>query len=133
MLTSTIPTQLFELASLQYIDLSENNFTGNLKNMSLAPSLQYMYFTNNSLTGPLPSALPDSIKQAWFSSNLFSGSIPTDIGVGRENLTMLLIQNNLLEGTVPGLLCDQDLRQLEADCFGNNSHYVECSCCTECF
>lgn len=129
--TSTVPTAWFELPSLSYMDFSENVLSGTIPDMENSPTLKYMFLNNNSFSGNLPQILPRSIMYVWLHYNSFTGEIPPNFGVGYNNLTELLLHCNDLSGSISTDLCGDQLEiQLEADCLNNESTtFVQCSCC----
>ena len=95
-LTGTIPTELGNLTSLTFLDLSRN-----------------------SLTGSIPSELGDleSLTILDLGLNSLSGTIPTEFG-NLSNLTYLSLSYNSLSGAIPSEVTD--LPNLETTGFAGN-------------
>nr|XP_051184760.1 brassinosteroid LRR receptor kinase BRI1-like [Lolium perenne] len=85
-LTGAFPPDILGLASLSYLNLSFNNFSGGL------PS-------GESLAAGLPRVTTVSL-----SFNYFNGSLPDTMGALAE-LTTLELSSNALTGTIPPSLC----------------------------
>lgn len=66
----TLPTQLFDLLSMNTLKLNEANFSGSLSSEigRLNQTLQVLDVGNNDMTGSLPVAALDSCKQLGASS-----------------------------------------------------------------
>nr|GMD52085.1 LRR receptor-like serine/threonine-protein kinase IOS1 [Ipomoea batatas] len=79
-LTGNISLSIFNLTSLEYLDLSNNSLTGELPSFQLQ-SLKVLDLSNNSLTGPVPSFLSQlpSLKVLNLIGNRFSGPIPEEL------------------------------------------------------
>ena len=81
-LSFTIPTELGEMRSLQVLDLGHNSLTDTIPTeMGLLTRLKGLYFNSNSLSGPIPTELGEltNLFQLWFDSNSLSGPIPTEL------------------------------------------------------
>ncbi|KAM0870335.1 hypothetical protein ACQ4PT_040068 [Festuca glaucescens] len=85
-LTGAFPPDILELASLSYLNLSFNNFSGGL------PS-------GESLVAGLPH-----VRTVSLSFNYFNGSLPDTMGALAE-LTTLELSSNALTGIIPPSLC----------------------------
>ncbi|KAJ4748551.1 Leucine-rich receptor-like protein kinase family protein [Rhynchospora pubera] len=102
MLTGALPSELFELTNLTYIDLSFNSLTGELRLFPFK-KLQGLILSHNEFKGPIPheigSVLP-SLFKLNLSCNRFTGYLPESV-FNIESLTDLDISQNFLSGTLP--------------------------------
>ncbi|XP_039138207.1 receptor-like protein EIX1 [Dioscorea cayenensis subsp. rotundata] len=104
-LSVELPTTLGKLCNLTKLYLSENKyFSGDLNRLGeifsgcLKNSLEELYWSNASLSGPLPSWLWNlkSLKALDLSSNNFNGTIPKYLGQLLPELdTLVLSYNNI--------------------------------------
>ncbi|CAO2819887.1 unnamed protein product [Amaranthus hypochondriacus] len=91
------------LTVLRAIDLSSNNFTGEIPDiMGDLRGLQALNLSNNHLTGGIPSSLANmmDLEALDLSQNMLSGDIPLQL----SKITFLAIFNvshNRLEGPIP--------------------------------
>lgn len=126
-LSGIIPSPIFNLNSLQVLDLSNNSFHGpipaglslcyNLREINLQrnhlvgslPSelgllsrLKSMNFYVNDLTGPIPSSLGNltSLTNLSLGRNYFHGEIPEELG-NLHNLVLLQLSENQFSGRIP--------------------------------
>ncbi|PRP82378.1 hypothetical protein PROFUN_10154 [Planoprotostelium fungivorum] len=131
-LTNPLMTQL---------DLSHNNFTGNLPTAfppilqffsasgnllsgNIDPSLanctllQSIDLSNNNLSGPIPSVFGQlsHLSSLNLTRNLLSGPIPKEVGALRS-LSVIDLSNNLLQGEVPPILSDPNVVDLHDNLF----------------
>ncbi|XP_050275163.1 receptor like protein 27-like [Quercus robur] len=77
-LTGTIPSSLFTMTSLTFLDLSQNQLTGPLKFQNISSSQFYfIYLSSNSLTGTIPSSLftMTSLNNLDLSQNQLTGPL----------------------------------------------------------
>jgi Leucine-rich repeat (LRR) protein len=96
-LGGTIPPALFA-ASIQSIDLSENNFFGNLPPMS--DSLVILNVERNSLSGPITElGNAVSLETVKIANNAFNGQLPA--ALFSRPLQELDLGNNFLAGIIP--------------------------------
>lgn len=96
-------SRILDLPNLVRLDLSFNNFTGNLPiRISGMRSLKVLILAYNGFVGSVPSAYGDMIQlQALdLSYNRLSGTIPPSIGKLR-NLLWLMLAENRLVGEIP--------------------------------
>ncbi|KZV43706.1 putative leucine-rich repeat receptor-like protein kinase-like [Dorcoceras hygrometricum] len=96
-LNGFIPSNLWNLTSLNEMYLSNNNFEGNIPNLTGMNALQYVDMSNNSFN---TSGVPQ-----WFTS--------------LQSLTTLIMENTMLQGQIPVDIFS--LPQLETLVLGNNN------------
>ncbi|CAL9767454.1 unnamed protein product [Musa acuminata subsp. burmannicoides] len=94
-ISDILPSDFSRFTSLQRLDLSFNNLTGqipqSLFNLSL---LSYLFLGNNSLSGSLPPSKSESLLNIDLSYNQLGGSFPS--WVSEQNLKINLVANNFV-------------------------------------
>ncbi|GKV14806.1 hypothetical protein SLEP1_g25623 [Rubroshorea leprosula] len=107
-LQGNFPSQVFQLPSLQVLDLSYNSDLGDLQNNRLTgpidhiemPSctLQQVYLSNNEISGSIPSSFFDLVNLTGvdLSSNNLSGTITSDMLSKLVDLEELDLSHNSL-------------------------------------
>ncbi|RXH98645.1 hypothetical protein DVH24_010970 [Malus domestica] len=109
---ASIPEEWLLLSSqLESLDLSNNQFCGNFPSHLKFPSLKYIDLSHNQLEGPLPLWWSTNVTYLLLGSNLFSGSIPSNIDQMMPNLNTLSLSENHLNGTIPPSIFN--MQQLE--------------------
>ncbi|KAF0892577.1 hypothetical protein E2562_016873 [Oryza meyeriana var. granulata] len=84
-----------KFASLQLLDLSFNNITGQVPATLLGLNfLNYLFLGNNSLSGSLPGSKRPSLSTLDFSYNQLSGNFPP--WASEKNLQLNLVANNFV-------------------------------------
>ncbi|RQO96084.1 hypothetical protein POPTR_010G010100v4 [Populus trichocarpa] len=123
----TIPSFLFALPSLQFLNLHNNNLIGNISEFQ-HDSLVYLDLSNNHLHGTIPSSIFKqenlealilvsnskltgeisssicklrSLEVLDLSDNSLNGSIPLCLGNFSSKLSVLHLAMNNLQGTIP--------------------------------
>ncbi|XP_071918986.1 LRR receptor-like serine/threonine-protein kinase EFR [Coffea arabica] len=95
---------LMNCQNLQYLDISQNKFTGIISPQFLQThsSLMYMKMGENSFSGSLPSEIGKLIHLVDFnvSHNQLAGDIPISLA-DCSNLANLSMQANFFQGTIP--------------------------------
>lgn len=103
-LSGKIPDDIFMFPYLEEIDLSDNQLSGELipalGNMSSCASLKYLNLSNNNFTGRIPSGSNPGLETYDLSNNMLSGNIPEEIGLF-SSLRVLDFGGNVLEGKIP--------------------------------
>ncbi|MCU0463516.1 MAG: hypothetical protein MUF38_02990 [Anaerolineae bacterium] len=94
---------------IRLVNLSNNNLTGNVPNLSALSEMYYFNVAGNALTGGFPSWLANHSAMEYinFSDNNLSGSIP-NLGA-LVNLTDLWLQGNSFTGNFPGGLTNKTM------------------------
>ncbi|KAL0743754.1 hypothetical protein Bca4012_085267 [Brassica carinata] len=125
--SGSVPLSLANCSDLRVLDLSSNEFTGEVPYGLCTPVLEKLLIANNYLSGTIPvelggckslktidlsfNALAGPIpKEVWTMpklsdlvmwANNLTGEIPDDICVDGGNLETLILNNNLLSGSIP--------------------------------
>ncbi|XP_027159074.1 probable LRR receptor-like serine/threonine-protein kinase At3g47570 isoform X2 [Coffea eugenioides] len=102
-LTGTIPPQLGNLSFLMSLDMSRNNFYGELPHELIRLSrLRVLSLGINMLSGNIPSWVGSFQQLRHFSlkNNSFTGFIPPSIS-NMSKLETLILQVNSLQGAIP--------------------------------
>ncbi|KAL6146235.1 hypothetical protein ACLB2K_056918 [Fragaria x ananassa] len=97
-LSGSIPSSLFSLPLLQKLQLSNNQFSGQLPEFAKISRLDTLDLSSNNLEGPLPMSIFGlrGLKILSLSSNNFSGSFPLDNVQQLKNLSSLDLSYNSL-------------------------------------
>ncbi|KAF5202602.1 Leucine-rich repeat receptor protein kinase ems1 [Thalictrum thalictroides] len=110
--------------SLQYLDLSNNNFTGVIGNeLEKCSYLSYLNVSNNQLSGQIPTFSNGSMKSLLLSANRFLGELPLGLADVCSTLVELDVSFNKLYGKVPDNLASCSV--LETINLSNNSFLGE--------
>ncbi|KAK8672586.1 hypothetical protein V6N13_110951 [Hibiscus sabdariffa] len=119
-LLGQIPQSLEYCGSLQNLDLSANNLSGNIPPQicSWLPYLVTLDLSSNDLSGPIPSELSNCayLNNLVLSNNRLSGPIPYQLS-GLDRLKKFSVANNDLTGTIPSAFSGHD----KADFAGNSA------------
>ncbi|EEF47493.1 receptor-like protein EIX2 [Ricinus communis] len=132
LINGSIPTSISRENSLQFLDLSRNQLSGNLHiPWKYLPDMIVINLSNNSLSGEIPPSIcscPYLQVLALFGNNLsgvpylalrncteldtldlgengFSGSIPKWVGKNLLRLQLLSLRGNMFSGNIPPELC----------------------------
>ncbi|KAL5548567.1 hypothetical protein UlMin_003798 [Ulmus minor] len=95
LLNGTIPSSLFNLPSLYFLCLDNNQFSGNIEEFNRS-YLLFLLLANNKLEGHIPRSM---FKQEYLisldlSSNNLSGTVDFEQFLKLENLTILNLSSN---------------------------------------
>ncbi|GKV52747.1 hypothetical protein SLEP1_g59315 [Rubroshorea leprosula] len=102
-LQGNFPSQVFQLPSLQLLDLRDNSHLGgNLPESSLSSILEYLNLDGCQFYGSIPDVFGKMQKLTYLSlfNNTFDGEIPTSI-FNLTNLIYLTLSSNKLRGPLP--------------------------------
>ena len=103
MLTGGIPRQIFDLTSLEFLNLSQNKLTGGIPpGLFELTNLRRLYLSFNDLSGWLPSEFSalSKLEVLNLKYNEFTGEIPPELG-SLPNLYHLNLAGNRLSGEIP--------------------------------
>ncbi|CDP05658.1 unnamed protein product [Coffea canephora] len=98
-----LPEGLSHLGRLRVLNLTINNLSGKVPSwLGSFQNLQYLSLANNSFTGVIPPAICNlsTLKSLSLSFNSLSGKLPIEIG-NLQSLKKLSIEYNYLSGSVP--------------------------------
>ncbi|XVF54623.1 hypothetical protein PTKIN_Ptkin05aG0196400 [Pterospermum kingtungense] len=102
-LAGTIPSQIGNLSFLVSLDLSGNNFYGNLpRELTKLNRLKHIELSFNFLSGEIPTMFVrlDKVLYLNLSGNNLTGTIPPSIS-NMSNLEVLDLKHNLIHGYIP--------------------------------
>ncbi|XP_050149626.1 receptor-like protein EIX2 [Malus sylvestris] len=114
-ISDIIPEEwLLKISSqLNSLNLSYNQFRGNLPSNLKSPKLQWIDLSHNQLEGPLPHWSATKVRFFFVESNSFSGPIASNIDQMMPNLQSLYLSENYLNGNIPRSICNmQQLQEL---------------------
>ncbi|KMT07372.1 hypothetical protein BVRB_6g149980 [Beta vulgaris subsp. vulgaris] len=105
-LSGALSPDLAQLTNLQYLEVYENNFTGEIPSeYGNLTSLISLDLYNNQLSGSIPISFANlqSLRYLRLNSNALSGDLPAEILelVLWGNLQVLNVSENFLNGRVP--------------------------------
>lgn len=112
-LNGTLPSDILSLPSLRYINLQENNFSGEIPPY-FSSQLELIDLSFNSFTGSIPPTIQNLtlLSNLRLENNSLIGSIP-DLDLPR--LKNLSLSNNHLNGSIPSPLQDFDASAFEGN------------------
>ncbi|PIN11092.1 Leucine-rich repeat protein [Handroanthus impetiginosus] len=95
------------LMILTYLNLANNNFSGEIQNSVDLGRLSSLHLQNNSFTGKFSRSLKNcsSLIILDLRENKFTGTIPTWLGESMLDLGVLSLKSNKLYGVLPSSLC----------------------------
>lgn len=118
-LSGSIPLDIFNLSSLEFLSLDYNQLTGSIPpEISNLTELTALSLAGNQLSDSIPPEIGNLSKLSVvldLSVNQLSGSIPPEIG-NLSNLTSLRLSDNQLSGLIPAELSNMtNLNRLVLD------------------
>ncbi|KAM0058353.1 putative protein kinase RLK-Pelle-LRR-XI-1 family [Helianthus debilis subsp. tardiflorus] len=96
-------TRLWALPLVEMIDVSGNNFTGEISPViGVSISLTQLLLFNNGFSGSVPAEIGEltRLEKVDLSNNKFSGQIPSQIR-DLKQLSYLHLEHNLFSGSIP--------------------------------
>ena len=109
-LSGRIPSELGNLANLNFLTLGENQLSGRIPSeLGNLGSLETLHLSGNQLSGRIPSELGNltNLNSLALFDNQLSGRIPSELG-NLANLRYLDIAYNQLTNEIPGTLGNLD-------------------------
>lgn len=105
-ISDTIPGEWFSKLSphITHLVLSNNQIKGKLPNQLKTPNLRFIDLSSNRFEGPLPLWSANAT-EVYLQGNLFSGSIPENIGGLMPRLEKFYVFSNHLAGGIPSSFC----------------------------
>ncbi|XP_044958307.1 receptor-like protein EIX2 [Hordeum vulgare subsp. vulgare] len=107
-LTGELPDCWWNLQALQFMDLSNNSFSGQIPAAKASHncSIESLHLAGNSFTGLFPPVVEgcDSLGTLDIGSNRFFGAIPPWIGTKVPSLRILSLRSNDFTGEIPSEL-----------------------------
>ncbi|KAF3951497.1 hypothetical protein CMV_022855 [Castanea mollissima] len=102
LLNGTIPSWLYDIPSLQYLYLDNNQLTGQIDEFQ-HDSLRYLVLSNNNLHGHLPISIAKLVSLLYLdiSFNNLSGSVEPNIFTKLKSLSEVDLSHNNLQGHLP--------------------------------
>ncbi|CAN0924035.1 Probable LRR receptor-like serine/threonine-protein kinase At3g47570 [Linum grandiflorum] len=124
--TGRVPPTISNISNLFMLQMSENNFTGNMPNLAACNKLARLLVQSNSLgTGKAPDldflaslVNASSLEVVHIEKNNFGGSLPENIGNLSTDLLQLTVNDNKISGNFPNGI--QSLVNLEVLWADNN-------------
>lgn len=96
------PTALLGMDSLSFLDVRFNSFSGAVPQQLFSKDLDALFINNNNFMTRLPDTIGSGrILYLTLANNKFFGPIPRGIAKALENLSEILLLNNLLSGCLP--------------------------------
>ena len=119
-LRGTLPADLGTLSNLITLDLSDNQLSGTIPDLSAVTQIQSLDLGDNQLSGTIPNWLGSltGLQELSLRNNRLTGAIPEELG-DLFLLDFLYLDDNQVGGPIPAAL--GDLSGLQATRFAGNS------------
>ncbi|MQM21986.1 hypothetical protein Taro_055033 [Colocasia esculenta] len=104
-LNGSIPRSLCQLQILDFLDLSQNNFSGDIPDCwkpSSYPKLEVLHLSHNSLVGVIPHSMGylSSLQSLRLNGNSLSGELPQSLR-NCSGMSILDLGENKISGNIP--------------------------------
>lgn len=134
--SSTIPTEIGLLTSLEFLTLEEQTKIDSTipTEFGHLSSLQVLHFDRNTkLHGTIPTELGrlfSTFKELYLGKTGITGTLPTELAL-LTRLTTIDTYDTLLTGSVPADICQLPLfESILVACATNGAHqFDDCKCC----
>ncbi|KAF3947606.1 hypothetical protein CMV_026284 [Castanea mollissima] len=102
LLNGTIPSWLYDIPSLLYLSLKNNQFTGQIEEFQHY-SLNFLDLSNNNLNGHLPNSIAKlvNLSDLHISFNNLSGNVEPNMFSKLKSLIVVDLSHNNLQGHLP--------------------------------
>jgi len=125
-LSGSIPPEIGNLTNLTYLNLGFNQLTGSIPpELGNLTNLTYLGLYLNQLTGSIPPEIGNltNLEQLSLEGNQLTGSIPPEIG-NLTHLQELWLSNNQLTGEIPESICELNIDWSSSDVLGNSDFEI---------
>ena len=102
----SVPMNIRNLTKLVYLDLQNapGLLSGDVHALLSLKSIECLYVSGLTLNGKFPDALPCGLRVIVLPGNKIRGNLPSKLKCkGNSSLTLLNLQNNMLDGDIPGI------------------------------
>ncbi|CAO2824681.1 unnamed protein product [Amaranthus hypochondriacus] len=119
-ISDIIPDKWFSsiASDLTYLDLSMNKIRGKLPRGLVFPNLSLVNLSYNQFEGEFPNWSSTATEELYLQENLFSKSLPQDIGDLMPKLFEMDLSWNLFDSIIPSSLCK--MKNMVVLLLGNN-------------
>ncbi|KAI5061732.1 hypothetical protein GOP47_0024237 [Adiantum capillus-veneris] len=102
--TGPLPVSLANSSSLRILDLSANAFTGSIPGTICSPSLRRLLLADNELSGVVPLESCSSLAAIDVSCNFITRAFPTPLPT-MPNMREIVMWGNFIEQEIPADIC----------------------------
>ncbi|CAO2824682.1 unnamed protein product [Amaranthus hypochondriacus] len=119
-ISDIIPDNWFSsiASDLTYLDLSSNKIRGKLPRGLVFPNLSFVNLSCNQFEGEFPNWSSTATEELYLQENIFSKSLPQDIGDLMPKLFEMDLSWNLFDSIIPSSLCK--MKNMVVLLLGNN-------------
>ncbi|KAI5061734.1 hypothetical protein GOP47_0024239 [Adiantum capillus-veneris] len=102
--TGPLPLSLANSSSLKILDLNANAFTGSIPGTICSPSLRELLLADNELSGAVPLESCNSLAAIDVSCNFITRAFPTPLP-SMPNMREIVMWGNFIEQEIPADIC----------------------------